>query len=701
MSGQIFLLLTFAAAFWGILTAPLCRKTSAYIIIPMGAAVIASLCGILSAGILLSGRESLDFTITYLMPFGALKLLPDKLSYFFMLITSLVWFPVSVFSFGYLHKYVDKRDLRVFGALYNLLYIVLVITLLAGDLGCFLIAWEIVAIISYLLVNFEYEKPLVTRAGLIMMVMSELGSMLVTAAFIILYNYTGHFDFAGMRLSVGMLPEGIKNTVFILTLLGFGVKAGLVPLHIWLPLAHPAAPGNISALLSGIILNMGIYGIARVILDLIGIGPSWWGLVVVIGGSVTAILGILYALMEQDLKRMLAYSSVENMGVILLGLGAVLIYRGYGLPTLAALAAITALYHTLNHSVYKALLFLGAGAVDYSVGLRNMEQLGGLIKTMPLTALFFLVGSLSISAMPPLNGFVSEWLTLQMLLLSLHLPVTLPKVVMSGSGVVLALTAALVITCFVKACGITFLGQARSERSRKATEVHFSMKLGMGLLAVGCLALGVLPTLVIPQVDKAAVVLAGRGAANEMIPAVFEQPEKFSDLVLLGGNFLHGVLPARGAVVVPTDPAFSSIAPAYLIIALPLAMLLGLFITRLLGFKARVSRGPVWAGGIEKFAPHNQYTATAYSNPVLVLFSSIYRPEINMVSRYFSLNKFRLATNYERTVLPLIEIFLYRPLIGILFKAGKLLCWIQSGRVNQYLSYILSLLVLALVYILL
>jgi len=698
MWGGDLLLLAFGVAFFGIIIMPLCKSQKTAIWLSLALSAIASGCGIIGAAWFLAGHAPVVLNVTYLAPFGVLKLVPDKLSALFVLISSLVWLPVTLFSFGYLEKFRGHRDLRSFGALYNLLYLAVLFTVLAADLAGFLIAWEMMALSCYFLVNYEYSKPRVTRAGLVMLVMSEIGTLLIIAAFILLYNHSGYLDFKDIRLVLPALPDGVRNVIFVLTLIGFGVKAGLVPVHVWLPLAHPAAPGNISALLSGIILNMGIYGIMRVIVDLSGAGPYWWGLTMVVAGAATAFLGILYALMEQDIKRMLAYSSVENMGIIVLGLGAAMVFHAFRQDTLAALGAVTALYHTLNHSVYKALLFLGASTVDYRTnGVLNMNRLGGLIKAMPYTSLFFLVGALSISAMPPFNGFVSEWLTLQTLLLSLHLPVTMPKVVMAGGGVLLALTAALAITCFVKVCGITFLGKARSESAAQATEASFSMRLGMGLLAAGCLALGVLPTLVIPVLDNAAALLVGAGAAQAMVPAVFAAPEKFSDLVTLGGNILHSVIPAQGAVVVPTDPGFSSIAPTYLIIAIPLAMLFGVLLARLLGGKTKVAKAPVWAGGITDFSPWCQYSATAYSNPVLVLFGSIYGPEINMVKRYFAEDSFHLTTKYERRITPFIERYFYEPLISIVDKFSLLLRWVQAGRVNQYLAYILVTLILTLI----
>ena len=268
--------------------------------------------------------------------------------------------------------------------------------------------------------------------------------------------------------------------MFLLALLGFGSKAGLVPLHVWLPLAHPAAPSHVSALMSGAMIKMGVYGLLRVALDLLGGGPPWWGGVVLAAGAVSALLGVLYALMEQDLKRLLAYSSVENVGIIFLGVGAGMMFQSYGLTTLAVLGLVAGLYHTLNHACFKGLLFLGAGAVLHATHTRNMEELGGLIKGMPRTALCFLVGAVAISGLPPLNGFVSEWLVFQALLGGPQLPRAELAVLMALAVGMLALTSGLAAACFVKAFGITFLAMPRSARAAQAREVPLAMQLGDG-----------------------------------------------------------------------------------------------------------------------------------------------------------------------------------------------------------------------------
>jgi len=286
-----------------------------------------------------------------------------------------------------------------------------------------------------------------------------------------------------------------RDAAFLLFLAGFGVKAGIIPLHIWLPEAHPVAPSNISALLSGVLIKTGIYGLTRVLFDFLGTPPNWWGVTVLTIGTVSAILGVLYALMQHDLKRLLAYHSIENIGIILMGLGASLMFLHTHHPVLAALALIAGLYHTINHAIFKALLFLGAGAVLHSTQTRNMEEMGGLIKRMPKTAFFFLIGAVAISALPPLNGFVSEWLTYQSLLQGFGTTASLVWLVFPLSGAMLALTGALAAACFVKAFGITFLAQPRSAQVANAKEAAPTMLWGMGLLTVACVFLGLFPNL--------------------------------------------------------------------------------------------------------------------------------------------------------------------------------------------------------------
>ena len=353
-------------------------------------------------------------------------------------------------------------------AFYNALLLATTLVFTASNAFFFLIAWEIMALTAYCLVSFEHEKSEDAHAGVLFFIMSHIGTGCLILGFLLLFQAAGgqspgDYAFDAFRTLGEKMSPGRRDAAFLLFLFGFGVKAGIVPLHIWLPEAHPVAPSNASALLSGVMIKTGIYGLTRVLFDFMGTPPNWWGVTILTIGTISAVLGVLYALMEHDLKRLLAYHSIENIGIILMGLGAALMFLHTHHPVLATLALIAGLYHTINHAIFKALLFLGAGAVLHATHTRNMEEMGGLIKRMPKTAFFFLIGAVAISALPPLNGFVSEWLTYQSLLQGFGTTDSLVRLMFPLSGAMLALTGALAAACFVKAFGITFLAQPRSE----------------------------------------------------------------------------------------------------------------------------------------------------------------------------------------------------------------------------------------------
>src|SRR5204863_6943840 len=345
------------------------------------------------------------------------------------------------------------------------------------------------------------------------------------------------------------LSPGLKSLVFVLALVGFGSKAGLVPLHVWLPSAHPAAPSHVSALMSGVMIKLGVYGVLLFGLRLLGGGPAWWGGLVLALGAVSALLGVLYALMEHDLKRLLAYHSIENIGIIFIGVGAGMMFLSYGLPALAVLGFVGGLYHTINHACFKGLLFLGAGSVLHAIGTRNMEEMGGLIKRMPRTALFFLVGACAISALPPLNGFASEWLVFQALLGGSAIPQPEVAMIMPIAVGMLALTSGLAAACFVKAFGITFLAIPRSPEAERAHEAPRSMLLSMGMLALACVGLGLAPFAIVPVLGG---VLAGLGGlpdtqATFTLGVALQTPAGFGSmsptLVAFGLLIILGLVP--------------------------------------------------------------------------------------------------------------------------------------------------------------
>jgi hydrogenase-4 component B len=444
----------------------------------------------LAIAVILSGT-AYAFVISNLLPIaGGFVILLDPLGAFFLLLIGVGAIPAAIYGAGYTAAYEKQSiSLRFLGVMFILFLLCMSLVTMAGNAFTFLLMWEGMSLTSYFLVITESQEESNLKAGLWYAAMTHAGLALLLGAFILLTNGgTGAFE--EIRSNVTELSNTARDAIFILALLGFGSKAGIVPLHVWLPKAHPAAPSHVSALMSGVMIKLGIYGLLRVALDLLGGGPPWWGGLVLGFGVVSALLGVLYALMEHDLKKLLAYHSVENIGIILIGIGAGMIFHSYGMMTLAVLGLIGGLYHTINHATFKGLLFLGAGSVLHSTGTRNMEMMGGLIKRMPWTALFFLIGSAAISALPPLNGFASEWLVFQSLLAGFNIPNPEIAIMMPVAVGMLALTSGLAAACFVKAFGISFLAIPRSAEAENAHEAPLAMRAGMSLLALACLGLG-------------------------------------------------------------------------------------------------------------------------------------------------------------------------------------------------------------------
>ena len=437
----------------------------------------------------------------------------DPLSGFFLTTIGLLSFYVSVYSIGYVKGFIGQRPVVRLIIFYSLFIAGMFMVVLADDALFFLISWELMAAASYFLVMYEDEKAENKRAAFLYLVIAHIGAMAILLSFGVMAGLaTGFKDFSGYTfdaMRASKFPVELATAAFFLAFFGFSAKAGVIPLHVWLPEAHPVAPSNVSALMSGVMLKTAIYGIIRVTFDLIKVFPWWWGAVVLVFGLISAVMGVLYALMQHDLKRLLAYHSVENIGIILIGIGLSMVFTSFNMPLIAALAMTAAIYHTLNHAMFKGLLFMGAGAVLHATHERNMEEMGGLIHKMPWTAVLFLIGCVSISALPPFNGFVSEWLTFQAFLLSPSLPAPILKLLMPIGAAILALTGALAAACFVKAFGVTFLGRWRGQHKPKIQEVNWPMRIGMMLAAATCLLLGILPTLFIGWMDTIPVQLVG------------------------------------------------------------------------------------------------------------------------------------------------------------------------------------------------
>ncbi len=529
------------------------------------------------------------------------------------------------------------------------------------------------ALTAYCLVSYEHEKTEARKAGVLYFIMSHIGTGCLILGFLLLFQISGDYGFESFRALGEKLSPGRRDAAFLLFLFGFGVKAGIVPLHIWLPEAHPVAPSNVSALLSGVLIKSGIYGLTRVLFDFMGTPPNWWGVTVLTVGTVSALLGVLYALMEHDLKRLLAYHSIENIGIILMGLGAALMFLHTNHPVLATLALIAGLYHTINHAVFKALLFLGAGAVLHSTHTRNMEEMGGLIKRMPKTAFCFLIGAVAISALPPLNGFVSEWLTYQSLLQGFGTTESLVRVMFPLAGAMLALTGALAAACFVKAFGITFLAQPRSSHAAEAHEASPSMVTGMGLLAAVCVFLGLFAPVFVGLFDPLTQQLTGQQLSSDLA--------KNGGLVLATAQELGGTVSTLGIALTG-------------ICLLPLP--LGLWL--IFGRKTKLRIGPTWDCGLRGLTPQMEYTATGFSKPIRMIFKALFRPRREVQREYDYSPYFAKTLRFESHIEEAFVTRIYRPLNRGILSLSRRMRALQAGSIQAYLIYIfVTLLVLLMI----
>ena len=618
---------------------------------------------------LLSG-QSLTVGLPRLLPLTGFALRLDGLGAFFLVVIGLVGMATALYGFGYSAVYEGRYSLRMMGAMLNVLLLSLSLQVLADNALTFLIAWEGMSLSAYWLILTEHDQPGTVRAGVWYIAMTHAGFAALVAMFLLMSGGDLTTSFATMRTNARTLAPLARDAVFLLALFGFGLKAGIVPLHVWLPMAHPVAPSHVSALMSGVVIKMGIYGLVRVTLDLLGGGPAWWGGVVLSLGAVSALLGVLYALMEHDLKRLLAYHSVENIGIILIGVGAGLVFHSYGLMTLAALGFIGGLYHTINHASFKGLLFLGAGSVLHATHTRNMEEMGGLIKRMPWTALFFLIGSAAISALPPLNGFASEWLVFQSLLGGFNIPVPEVAMLMPVAVGMLALTSGLAAACFVKAFGITFLALPRSPEAEHAHEAPLSMRMGMAILALACVALGLMPFAVVPVLGR---VLAGLGGLPDTRSA-------FTFTVFLQMPDSFGTM----------SPTLAALGLFVILGLVPLAMWL-------LRVNRRLRMGDSWGCGRVGQTPRMEYTATAFAEPLRRVFAELYRPSRELTIDFHPESKYFVQSiKYRSDITPWFERTVYDPFLWLMrFVAGQVRR-LQSGSLHLYLVYVTVVLVILL-----
>jgi hydrogenase-4 component B len=626
-------------------------------------------CGFALAGALLSGLAGtaalmlgpVEWSVSSGVPLFAYSFTLDALSAYFTLALSILVVAVSIYSVGYLTSIENDRNLGLFSFFFNSLLLSLAVVFTASNVFLFLIAWEVMALTAYALVTYEHRSAECRKAGLLYVIMAHVDAGCLLLGFALLTQGAQSLDFSGLRVAASHLSPHLQGWAFFLFFLGFGIKAGVIPVHIWLPAAHPVAPSNVSALLSGIVIKTGIYGMVRVFLEFLGVVPAWMGMAVIAVAVVSAILGVLYALMEHDLKRLLAYHSIENIGIILLGLGAAMMFRTSGYPQLAAVSLIACLFHTLNHAIFKCLLFLGAGAVQHSSHTRNMEELGGLIRRMPWTAFCFLVGAVAISGLPPLNGFVSEWLTYQSLLAGFGTSRGLVSLMFPIAGALLALTGALAAACFVKAFGITFLALPRSTHAEHAHESPLTMITGMSILTAFCFALGIGASWFLPVFD---------GITRQFVHAA-AGPE----LTLANGFAMSAGLTRGGSV---------STAVIALLLLLIAAVPAVVFVWR----SRPKSFGPTWDCGLPGLAPENEYTATAFSKPLRMVFAALYKPRREIQAVFDVSPYFPKAIHFESEIEPTFEKRLYQPVQRLVYWVSNNMRAIQAGSIHLYLAYI-------------
>jgi len=583
----------------------------------------------------------------------------DSLASFFLVVVNLGGAAASLYGLGYgRHDPSPHRVLPFFPAFLAGMNLVV----LADDAFSYLLCWEFMSLASWALVMAHHREPGNAKAGYVYLVMASFGTLALLLAFGLLAGPAGDYGFSAIRAA--QHTPYVATLVLILMLLGAGSKAGLVPLHVWLPLAHPAAPSHVSALMSGVMTKVAVYGFIRVIFDLLG-PPTWWASVVVLFlGGITAVMGILYAMMEKDLKRLLAYSTIENIGVIFASLGLALAFQANGLRLAAALAFTAALFHVLNHSFFKSLLFFGAGAVLNATGERDMDKLGGLIHRMPRTSFVVLVGCVAISALPPFNGFVSEWLMFQAVLQSPELPQWALKITVPAVGALLALAAALAAACFVKAYGVAFLGRPRSTQAETAHEVDRYSLAAMFILAALCLLAGILPGLVIDALAPITVEILG-GA----MPIQANEP---------------------WLSIVPIAEGRSSYNGLLVMVFITISASLAVFIIHRFASHA-LRRGPAWGCGFSDATPVAQYSAASFAQPIRRVFGTLVfhaRDHVDMPAPG--------DTRPARLRIELHDLVwegMYLPIVGAVGFSADRLNRLQFLTIRRYLSLVFATLV--------
>jgi len=597
------------------------------------------LLGAISLFLLLTGND-VAWTAYQLVASFSLSFAIDRLSAFFLLLISVVSACVALYAAEYNEHLEGSLRKNLLSACTNLFILSMVLVVASANTLSFLLFWELMAGCSFLLVMYDYSRTATRKAGLFYFVMTHLSTLFVLLGIVLLFSTTGSFALA----PAGVSP--VSALAFVALLIGFSVKAGIIPFHKWLPYAHPASPTPISALMSGVMLKIAVYGLLRFLLDVFS-PELWWGILILVMGTATAVLGIIYALKEYDIKAMLAYSSIENTGIIFMGIGLYVIFSSYQLPELALISLLSALFHALNHAMFKSLLFLTAGSVVHATHTRDIEKMGGLIHRMPFTAGLFFVGALAIAALPPLNGFASEVLLFISFFSSIAVADPLFKVLLFLCLGLFALTSALSAACFVKAFGSVFLALPRSSESGRAEEVPFLMLLGPALLASACILLGLF-------------------AAQIFLLTGFTVP--MPDMFLVG--------------------------------LLLLAMLVLTFAVLFFTASREVRVTETWGCGTLSQQPAMEYSGHGFSEPIDIIFSTVYRTKMkNERTFYDQKNCIFAEGKAEIRLIKVFEEYLYLPVARASYAVAETVSRLQSGCLDTYLLYVFCAVIAVIVFL--
>ncbi len=587
----------------------------------------------------------------------------DSLSAFFLFLLGSAVAGISVFAAGYFRSG-EGTSPGLLCLQYHVFLASMTLVLLANDAYAFMVSWESMALASYFLVITQHRIPEIRAAGFLYLLLAHVGAIAILLCFGVLQGGSWQFTFDAMREAE--LPAARASLAFGLAVLGFGAKAGLVPLHVWLPEAHPAAPSPVSALMSGVMLKTAVYGVLRVSFDLLPAPLWWWGAVLLALGLFSALYGVVFAAVQTDMKRLLACSSIENLGIVFAGIGLALLFHAEGMGAPAALALAATLYHCLNHAMFKSLLFLATGSVLHATGERNLGRLGGLIRRMPWVAWLALIGTLAIAGLPPLNGFVSEWLLLQAFLLTPDVPQPFMNMLVPLGASLLALTAALAAYVMVKFYGVIFLGQMRERALAEAHDCGRLERLGLLWLAAWCVLLGLLSVAVIGLLDEVG-------------------------MQLLGASLAHAGSSAFGLVPVSAERA--AYRPIVFLVGIALVLIVTVLVAKRL-YHGRTRRAPPWDCGFAAQDARMQDTAEGFGQPIRHIFDAFFSMRRELPS------PFDEHPVYRVTVEDRFWGLLYQPLARAVKRAAAQVGRLQTGRISVYLAYSFVTLIVLLVIVL-